>query len=44
MLALRRGEIEMLVATEANCRGLDFESLEHVIIMELPNAPAEYGK
>jgi len=38
----KRGEIQVLVATDIAARGLDIEQLPHVVNFELPNVPEDY--
>ncbi len=39
---LRRGKARVLVATDILSRGIDVDSISHVINYELPNAPEDY--
>jgi ATP-dependent RNA helicase RhlE len=39
----KAGRVLLLVATEVASRGLDIESLPHVVNFELPMVPADYG-
>ncbi len=38
----KRGEVQILVATDVAARGLDIEDLPHVVNFELPNTPEDY--
>ena len=38
----KRGDIQVLVATDIAARGLDIEQLPHVVNFELPNVPEDY--
>ncbi len=40
--AFKLGEAQVLVATDVAARGLDIESLPHVVNYELPNVPEDY--
>jgi ATP-dependent RNA helicase RhlE len=40
--AFRKGDAQVLVATDIAARGLDIESLPHVINFELPSVPEDY--
>ncbi len=38
----KRGELQVLVATDIAARGLDIEQLPHVVNFDLPNVPEDY--
>jgi len=38
----KRGELQVLVATDIAARGIDIEDLPHVVNFELPNVPEDY--
>ena len=38
----KRGKVRVLVATDIAARGLDIDSLPHVVNFELPNVPEDY--
>ncbi len=38
----KRGELQVLVATDIAARGLDIEQLPHVVNYDLPNVPEDY--
>lgn len=38
----RKGELQVLVATDVAARGLDIDQLEHVVNFELPQSPEDY--
>jgi len=42
LAGFKRGEVRVLVATDIAARGLDIESLPHVVNFELPNVPEDY--
>ena len=42
LTAFKAGEVAILVATELAARGLDIESLPHVVNFELPMTPGDY--
>src|SRR5262245_33767706 len=42
MEAFRRGEHQVLVATNLAARGLDVEHITHVISLDVPNVPDDY--
>lgn len=42
LAAFRDGEIGVLVATDIAARGIDIDSVSHVINFELPNVPEQY--
>ncbi len=42
LTAFKQGRSQVLVATDVAARGLDIESLPHVINYELPNVPEDY--
>ena len=41
LAAFKKGEAQVLVATDVAARGLDIESLPHVVNYELPNVPED---
>lgn len=43
MDAFRRGEKDVLVATDVASKGLDFQGIEHVINYDLPSEIENYG-
>jgi ATP-dependent RNA helicase RhlE len=42
LAAFKRGEAQVLVATDIAARGLDIEALPHVVNFELPTVPEDY--
>ena len=42
LTAFKRGDTQVLVATDIAARGLDIESLPHVVNFELPDVPEDY--
>ena len=42
LAAFKSGQSQVLVATDIAARGLDIESLPHVVNFELPNVPEDY--
>ncbi len=38
----KRGELQVLVATDIAARGIDIDQLPHVVNFELPNVPEDY--
>ncbi len=42
LTAFKKGEAQVLVATDVAARGLDIESLPHVVNFELPTVPEDY--
>ena len=42
LTAFKRGDSQVLVATDIAARGLDIESLPHVVNFELPTVPEDY--
>jgi len=42
LAGFKRGEVQVLVATEVAARGLDIVDLPHVVNYELPNVPEDY--
>jgi ATP-dependent RNA helicase RhlE len=42
LLAFRRGEVKVLVATDIAARGIDVDGISHVFNFELPNVPETY--
>ena len=42
LTAFKKGHSQVLVATDIAARGLDIESLPHVVNFELPNVPEDY--
>jgi ATP-dependent RNA helicase RhlE len=40
--AFKAGEVRVLVATDVAARGIDIESLPHVVNFDLPNIPEDY--
>ena len=42
LAAFKRGEAQVLVATDIAARGLDIEALPHVVNYELPSVPEDY--
>lgn len=42
--AFRRGEKDVLVATDIASKGLDFENIQHVINFDMPEDIENYGK
>jgi ATP-dependent RNA helicase RhlE len=42
MAGFRRGEFQVLVATNVAARGLDVEHITHVISMDVPDVPEDY--
>jgi len=42
LTAFKQGEAQVLVATDVAARGLDIESLPHVVNFELPTVPEDY--
>jgi ATP-dependent RNA helicase DDX41 len=42
--AFRRGEKDVLVATDVASKGLDFEGIQHVINFDMPEDIENYGK
>ena len=42
LTAFKRGHSQVLVATDVAARGLDIESLPHVVNFELPSVPEDY--
>lgn len=41
--AFRRGEKDVLVATDVASKGLDFENIQHVINFDMPEDIENYG-
>lgn len=41
--AFRRGEKDVLVATDVASKGLDFENIQHVINYDMPEDIENYG-
>ena len=42
MTNFKRGKLKVLVATDIAARGIDVDSLEHVINFDLPDVPETY--
>lgn len=42
--AFRKGEKDVLVATDVASKGLDFENIQHVINYDMPEDIENYGK
>lgn len=42
--AFRRGEKDVLVATDVASKGLDFNEIQHVINYDMPDDVENYGK
>src|SRR4029079_2451910 len=42
LTAFKRGDTQVLVATDIAARGLDIEALPHVVNFELPTVPEDY--